>query len=342
MRARASVALLTLLCGCLDTGSHDGELGVCRLPLDAYCDVRVEGVGTIDVENDYLPHVVSCENGGASFEALRAQAVAARSYMHYKLNRGGSIADGTSDQVYTCSRPPRDEHYEAVRATSGQVIMYEDIVVCSFYVAGAIPSADSCVANSSDRDPTNTERYVTYNWGLAGGGIEQTRLGWVNPGNDYNRGCMSQNGSDCLSDAGWAYDDILRFYYGDDAELETTVGSCVVTVEPDGDGDADSDVDADTDVDSDTDSDADADSDADTDVDGDADGDLDTEDPSDADVFPDGDVSGDSDLDVDEDWGYEDSGFPPDWYAPHMYGGCATAGRGLASSGVLSLLLHLD
>jgi len=52
-----------------------------RWPLDAYCSVTVRGVGTLDVETDYLPHVIACENGAASFEALRAQAVSARSYM---------------------------------------------------------------------------------------------------------------------------------------------------------------------------------------------------------------------------------------------------------------------
>ena len=119
--------------------------GVLRQPLDAHCQVSIVGVGTLDVETDYLPHVVGCENGAASYEALRAQAVAARSFTYYKLNRGESITDGEGDQVYSCSAEPSQEHYDAVSSTSGEVIMYGDIVVCTFYVAGAIPTARAAV-----------------------------------------------------------------------------------------------------------------------------------------------------------------------------------------------------
>src|SRR5262245_46539904 len=64
-------------------------------PLEARCSAEVTGSGTVDVETDYLPHVIACENGAASFEALRAQAIAARSYLYYKLETSGSIGDGT-------------------------------------------------------------------------------------------------------------------------------------------------------------------------------------------------------------------------------------------------------
>ena len=62
--------------------------------LEAYCEAEVEGTGLVDVEQVYLPSVVSCENGGADFAALQAQAIAARSYLYYKLDRAGRIADG--------------------------------------------------------------------------------------------------------------------------------------------------------------------------------------------------------------------------------------------------------
>jgi hypothetical protein len=318
---RPPLLVLVLLTSCLDSGDP-GEAATLRLPLDAFCEVTVRGVGTIDVEEDYLPHVVNCENGGAGYEALRAQAVAARSYMFYKLESSGSIGDGTSDQVYSCGREPRAEIYEAVRSTSGQVLMYRGIAICAFYVAGAIPSTASCVPLASDRDPTNTERYVTYNWGRSGDDITQSRLGWVNPGNLYNRGCNSQNGADCLSDQGWTYDDILRFYYGDDIRLETTVGSCVLPVEPDGDGDADGDVDGDADSDGDIDADGDGDGDSDGDADGDIiidDGDLDETE------FPPPDADEPSD-------GGPDGSLPPLWRAPPMSGGCQAAGRPSSSS----------
>lgn len=202
-----------------------------RAAVTAYCTATVNGVGQVDVETDYLPHVVQCENGAASLEALKAQAVAARSYLYYKLDSAGSINDGTSDQVYSCGASPGPQHYQAVNETAGVVLTYSGVTICAFYVAGAIPSAASCVATASDADPTNTEHYVTYNQGLSGNNIEQTTLGWVNPGNLYNRGCKSQNGADCLSDGGWGYQDILRFYYGADIGIETAEGSCVTPTE---------------------------------------------------------------------------------------------------------------
>ncbi|MFH2010217.1 MAG: SpoIID/LytB domain-containing protein [bacterium] len=197
----------------------------------AYCTATVNGVGQVDVETDYLPHVVQCENGAASLEALKAQAVAARSYLYYKLDTSGSINDGTSDQVYSCGSTPGAQHHQAVQETAGVVLTYSGHTICAFYVSGAIPSASSCVATASDPDPHGVEHYVTYNWGLSGSNIEQTTLGWVNPGNYYNRGCKSQNGADCLSDSGWGYQDILKFYYGMDIGIEVATGSCITPTE---------------------------------------------------------------------------------------------------------------
>src|SRR5690606_33046859 len=154
-----------------------------KQPLAAYCQVPVTGVGTFDVETYYLPRVITCENGSADFQALKAQAVAARGYLYYKMSTSGMIADGTSDQVFTCGRQPGPEHYQAVAETAGEYLEYNDTIVAAFYVAGAIPgNRTTCVATASDSDPTNTERYVTYNQGNTGNGLEQTTLGWVNPG----------------------------------------------------------------------------------------------------------------------------------------------------------------
>ncbi len=194
---------LLLLAGCRD------GFDVSRLswPLSAQCTVEVQGKGTKDVETDYLPHVITCENGAADLEALKAQAVAARTYMYYKIATSGSVKDGTGDQVYTCGTQPAQKHLDAVKATSGQVLVYtpsgkSPLVICAFFVAGGKPSASSCVWASGDPDPTSTEKYVTYNEGKSGSGVEQTSLGWKDPSNYYNRGCFSQNGSQCLAQKG--------------------------------------------------------------------------------------------------------------------------------------------
>jgi hypothetical protein len=188
------------------------------LAVAAFCQADVVGVGRLDVEADYLPHVVACENGAASPAALEAQAIAARSYLYYELERTGSISDGQGAQVYTCANAPNDDHRAAVAATERQVLRYRDTQVAAFYVAGARGQSAPACRGSTD-DPTNTERFVTYNEGLAGDGIVQSPLGLVDPANFANRGCMSQNGADCLSDAGRSAADIARFYYGADIEL---------------------------------------------------------------------------------------------------------------------------
>ncbi len=225
---------LVLASGCAEEEDMGLGLETWGQPLDAICTVNVQNRGAVEVETDYLAHVVACENGAADTEALKAQAVAARSYMYYKIRQAGAseIGDGQHDQVYTCGRPPAQRHYDAVTATSGQILRYNNTYVAAFYVAGAIPTTSTCIPASGDRDPTNTERYVTYNEGLSGTGIEQTSLGWVNAQNWPNRGCQSQNGANCLSQRGRTWPEILRFYYGEDIGITETTGSCVVDPEP--------------------------------------------------------------------------------------------------------------
>jgi hypothetical protein len=213
--------------GCAVDGDDVGRLG---LGLDAYCEAEVDGVGVLDVEGDYLPQVVACENGAAADEALAAQAVAARSFLYYKLAREGRIGDGQGDQVYTCGNPAGAQHRRAVEQTSGLVLGYRGVVVAAFYVAGALQDPPACTGGGVD--PTGTEAYVTYNEGRSGDDVEQTTLGLVDPANFENRGCQSQNGANCLAQAGRDHPSILRFYYGEDIELVRAEGPCVVGGDP--------------------------------------------------------------------------------------------------------------
>jgi peptidoglycan hydrolase-like amidase len=221
-----ALAAVALAAACGGSVSDGGET-IDAPTLMALCEVDVRGVGILEVETDYLPHVVQCENGAASTAALEAQAIAARSYLYYKLGRESSISDGQGDQVYSCDRDPTAAHLAAVQATAGRILRYRETQVAAFYVAGA-RNQDPPGCRGSTDDPTGTEDYVTYNEGLAGDAITQTSLGWVDPSNDANRGCMSQNGADCLSDAGATADEILRFYYGEDIEIASTGGPCVL------------------------------------------------------------------------------------------------------------------
>ena len=98
----------------------------------AYCQAAIASPGSTDrstersvaIESEYLPNVVSCENGDASLAALKAQAVAARSYLYYRLDRDGAIGDSQRDQVYSCARPMSPLAHRAVAETSGQILAY--------------------------------------------------------------------------------------------------------------------------------------------------------------------------------------------------------------------------
>lgn len=183
---------------------------------------------TVDLEDNYLPNVVLRENGAASFEALKAQAVAARTFAYYKLQGTTFIRNSQSDQVYSLGgirSNPGGLWDLAVEQTAGEILTFNDILIASFYVAGAIPGSGGPVAAPGDFDPTNTERWVTYPYAndLLGRFNTGSPLGFTgtptNP-NYPNRGAMSQNGADWQSDRGTHYLDILKFYYGGDIQLE--------------------------------------------------------------------------------------------------------------------------
>ncbi len=200
-------------------------------PLDAaHCMVSVDGVGSIAVEDDYLPHVIQCENGGANLEALKAQAVAARSVVYYAIETNGSICDGQGCQVYSCGADPEPVHYQAVAETSGIYLMYNSTLTYGFYVAGdPAAAAPSCIGVDG---AAATEHWITYNEGKSGTDVEQTELGFVHaPGDSgygQNRGCLGQWSSRCLENSnGYDYVAILRFFYGSDIQLPQAQGECV-------------------------------------------------------------------------------------------------------------------
>lgn len=203
---------------------------------EAYCQINVTGTGWVEMESDYLPHVITCENGGANLEALKAQAIAARSVAYYYMANQGSVCDGQGCQVYTCGAEPSAAAYQAVEETSGIYLNFNNVLTYAFYVAGD-PNTDppSCIGTPG----VGTEGWVTYNAGMSGDAVEQTDLGWVfnvgEAGYGQNRGCMSQWGARCLENSnGYGHEDILRFYYGEDIAFTQAQGPCVMEL---GDGD---------------------------------------------------------------------------------------------------------
>jgi len=234
--SRALIVLL-LVAGCANGGEDDYfetdcSLGMCDVDRsEAICTARVRKRGSYNVETYYLPRVVACEFGEAPPEAMRAQAIAARSYLYYMMASRGSIGDSQADQVFSCGRTPDERHLQAVSDTSGQFLRYRGVTVAGFYVAGATPNATTCVG----RGTRGTERYVTYNENLEGSQVRQSKLGWVSSTNLANRGAMSQNGAECLANSGYRAEDILHFYYGADIEIAQAIGPCVTGPVPEAD-----------------------------------------------------------------------------------------------------------
>jgi len=186
--------------------------------------------GLFNTETEYIPSVTFFENGLASFEALKAQAVAARTFAYFKMQTAGEIGNGTGDQVFRIPGrgEPSEIHQRAARETWGQVLTHPTVpegeTIASFYVAGGLISPftplDDLESGISS-DPTGTEQFVTYNLGETGNDVAPTSLG--SAFNPKNRGGMSQNGGDFLSDRSVSYVDILKHYYGADIQLESAV-----------------------------------------------------------------------------------------------------------------------
>jgi len=88
-------------------------------------NIRVSGYGTVDIET-YVKRIYEMPSGwgdSGGFEALKAQAVAARSYaLAYTNNGTGSICATESCQVYKPSNKG-GKWEEAVNATRGWVLM---------------------------------------------------------------------------------------------------------------------------------------------------------------------------------------------------------------------------
>lgn len=233
------LALALVLVGCAPSVGNEEPIQQVQQdvspPTKAHCSINVTGKGEKSMEDDYLPHVITCENGGANLQALKAQAIAARSVAYYAIATSGGICDGQGCQVYGCGATPSAKAKQAVKETAGQYLKYGGMLTYGFYVSGDPSSpAPSCKGSSSHP----MEKYVTYNSGKTGTGVKQTSLGYIGPpGYGQNRGCMSQWGARCLENSkGQNYEQILQFYYGKDIGIAQATGSCVAPTDTDGDG----------------------------------------------------------------------------------------------------------
>jgi Stage II sporulation protein len=180
----------------------------------------VAGLGELALD-DYAARVVTAELGGSRHpEALKAQAIAARTYVQHALNSDPALGteakpvrNGQDFQVAAAvaTALPR----RAAEETRGGVAFYRGRLILANYVAGAPWAPGAWEGTASPKYPT--EKYVTYNAGRVGASVLPTQQ--ANPRHPDNRGTLSQNGADALAARGWTWPRILRFFYGDDLQF---------------------------------------------------------------------------------------------------------------------------
>ena len=229
-RSRPWFLLSLLLAGCVGMVEGSGE-GEDNAELLVPAQVKVNG-RIVSVEADYLPRVVQCENPGAPYEALKAQAIAARTYLTYRTGKQSvpTIKDGESDQVYTCpsnnnGRLVAPDVARAVEETRSRIVMWNGDVTAGFFVAGASRRDDNCKRLT---DPTDTERFLTFNFGLIEGVANASKIGFS--GDNHNRGAFGQRLANCLADTtSMDAHALLRYFYGSDVQVDL-LGTRIPTV----------------------------------------------------------------------------------------------------------------
>lgn len=156
--------------------SHSGEEWVVRGPLEIQSNPSgLALINWIDLE-EYVAGVVSGEVGAKwPLEALKAQAVAARTYVLYKKFENQlqsfDVVAGVQDQVYHGHSVRADSVLQAVAATRGQVVTYENRPIFAAYSSTAAgPTEDALYVWALDLpylkgvDCPFDERAPRYDW----------------------------------------------------------------------------------------------------------------------------------------------------------------------------------
>ncbi|MCC6157313.1 MAG: SpoIID/LytB domain-containing protein [Deltaproteobacteria bacterium] len=233
LAALMSFAAMTIACVSDGGGDDDDDLGgenVGCLPeeLTVPETILVERVAQgivqeLDFE-DYVKGVLPQEIGTSfPYEAIKAQAIAARTYaLRWVLDGKGPICDTTLCQVYG------DERYDVTDAaaddTAGQVLAYDDDIVLAVFHASSGGRTENvqdvwgstldylvsvsclenanCTGNCDDWYPVNqapcTPGDGSCCYGRAGHGVG-----------------MSQRGAQAMATCGYLYSEILTHYYSD-------------------------------------------------------------------------------------------------------------------------------
>jgi len=154
---------------------------------------RVMAINYVDLE-DYVAGVVEAEMGSRFLpEALKAQAVAARTYvLHHRNSRGWfDVFSDTRSQVYRGLSQRSAAALAATHATRGVVMVYGGQFVNAMYSASAGSQTVGVSGIPYLRSLPDFSPYPKYGHGIG----------------------MSQWGAQELARQGWTYRQILAYYY---------------------------------------------------------------------------------------------------------------------------------
>ncbi len=202
--------------------SDDGSGGNCKyteeVPYEYSCtQITISNLNlTLDFE-DYVAGVVSGESyAGQNIEAIKAQAVLARTYALRVTNDCAKpIESSQKYQVYKDEY--RDDAIEAAQATEGEVLVYDGSLTETMYDSFGVPCSDT---NDCSSKCTGSTCSVTYtklpNKETHTVTISSDYFKKVAGGHAYG---MSQVASYEMADNGSTYEEILEYFYSDGVQI---------------------------------------------------------------------------------------------------------------------------
>ncbi len=127
-------------------------------------NVNINGNITLMNEQEYIMCVVAGEVSPTyAPEALKAQTVAARTYLYYKMTNGGCANGGdictdyahcqafkSREQMISQWGSKYDTYFaaieQAVNETSGEIIKYDNMPICALYHSSSVGKTENCVS----------------------------------------------------------------------------------------------------------------------------------------------------------------------------------------------------
>lgn len=185
--------------------------------------------GTYTLE-EYVAGVITNEAGGLSYETLKAQAVAARSFVIAQTNNCQSSVTSTTDSFQSFNPEPTPIAIQAANDTAGQVLTYNNNVIVAYYSAYPRDGMQWAGTNGcSVTCSTDTCTTILYKAPTLAG-WEFTMPKTNSNGNYWNDlslteqtgHCigMSQVGAEYLATQGYTYEQILNTFYDTGAGVE--------------------------------------------------------------------------------------------------------------------------